>query len=103
MRERPQEKAVGTRNPTRQVLDGFAYLLAEPRLRLLLAINAAPALLVYPYMNFMPIFAAEVYCDERAYGFLVAMIAVASIRARGMPVRGSNRFSKAISDGRPCL
>ena len=79
MRERPQEKAVGTRNPTRQVLDGFAYLLAEPRLRLLLAINAAPALLVYPYMNFMPIFAAEVYGDERAYGFLVAMIAVGSI------------------------
>jgi MFS family permease len=79
MRERPQEKAVSTRNPTRQVLDGFAYLLAEPRLRLLLAINAVPALLVYPYMNFMPIFAAEVYGDERAYGFLVAMIAVGSI------------------------
>jgi len=79
MSERPQEKAVSTRNPTRQVLDGFAYLLAEPRLRLLLAINAVPALLVYPYMNFMPIFADEVYGDERAYGFLVAMIAVGSI------------------------
>lgn len=79
MRERPQEKMTGSRNPTRQVLDGFAYLLAEPRLRLLLAINAVPALLVYPYMNFMPIFADEVFNEERAYGFLVAMIAVGSI------------------------
>ncbi|MGE3961871.1 MAG: MFS transporter [Dehalococcoidia bacterium] len=79
MRERPQDKAVSTRNPTRQVLDGFAYLLAEPRLRLLLAVNAVPALLVYPYMNFMPIFADEVFGEERAYGFLVAMIAVGSI------------------------
>jgi len=79
MRERPQEKAGAGRNPTRQVLDGFAYLLAEPRLRLLLAINAVPALLVYPYMNFMPIFADEVFHEERAYGFLVAMIAVGSI------------------------
>lgn len=79
MSERPQEKAVSTRNPTKQVLDGFAYLLAEPRLRLLLAVNAVPALLVYPYMNFMPIFADEVFGDERAYGFLVATIAVGSV------------------------
>ncbi len=79
MRERPQDKPVGGRNPTRQVLDGFAYLFAQPRLRLLLAINAVPALLVYPYMNFMPIFADEVFGQERAYGFLVAMIAVGSI------------------------
>ena len=79
MRERPQEKPAGSRNPTRQVLDGFAYLFAQPRLRLLLAITAVPALLVYPYMNFMPIFADEVFGEERAYGFLVAMIAVGSI------------------------
>lgn len=79
MRERPQEKPKGSQNPTRQVLNGFAYLFSEPRLRLLLAINAVPALLVYPYMNFMPIFADEVFNEERAYGFLVAMIAVGSI------------------------
>ena len=78
MRELPQEKAVSTSNPTKQVFAGFAYLFAEPRLRLLLAVNAIPALLVYPYMNFMPIFADKVFHDDWAYGFLVAMIAVGS-------------------------
>jgi MFS family permease len=77
--ERPQEKVVGSRSPMRQVLDGFAYLLSEPRLRLLLALNALPAIFIYPYMNFMPIFAEEIFNEERAYGFLVAMIAVGSI------------------------
>jgi len=76
---RPQVKAATTENPLRQIFDGFAYLLGEPRLRLLLVINALPSLLIYPYMSFMPIFADEVFGMPSAYGFLVAMIAVGSI------------------------
>ncbi|MEX1021676.1 MAG: MFS transporter [Dehalococcoidia bacterium] len=77
--DRPQARATTTRNPVLQIADGFAYLLREPRLRLLLLINAAPALLIYPYMSFMPIFAEEVFDADWAYGWLVAMIAVGSV------------------------
>ncbi len=79
MSNRPQAKAAGNANPFRQVFDGFDYLLREPRLRLLLAINALPALLVYPYMSMMPIFADRVFDAPWAYGWLVAMIAVGSV------------------------
>jgi MFS family permease len=77
--DRPQVRLVGAGRPLRQIYDGFAYLLREPRLRLLLAVNAVPALLIYPYMSFMPIFAKEVFRVEAAYGVLVAMIAVGSV------------------------
>ncbi|MCK9487104.1 MAG: MFS transporter [Dehalococcoidia bacterium] len=79
MGRRPHERTAGNRNPFKQILDGFAYLLSEPRLRLLLAINAVPALMVYPYMSMMPIFAEEVFHEPTAYGWLVAMIAVGSV------------------------
>ena len=79
MGSRPQARTAGNQNPFRQVFDGFAYLLREPRLRLLLAINALPALLVYPYMSMMPIFADRVFDAPWAYGWLVAMIAVGSV------------------------
>lgn len=79
MSQRPQESVAGGRNPLKQILDGFAYLLREPRLRLLLLVNATPSLLVYPYMSMMPVFADEVFDEPAAYGFLVAMIAVGSV------------------------
>lgn len=79
LHDRPQARLVSAGRPLRQIFDGFAYLFREPRLRLLLVVNAAPALLVYPYMSFMPIFAKEVFRVEAAYGVLVAMIAVGSV------------------------
>lgn len=79
MRRRAQERTETNRNPFKQIFDGFAYLLREPRLRLLLAVNAVPSLLVYPYMSMMPVFAEEVFEEPTAYGWLVAMIAVGSV------------------------
>ena len=79
MANRPQARTAGNANPFRQIFDGFAYLLSEPRLCLLLAVNALPSLLVYPYMSMMPIFADRVFDAPWAYGWLVAMIAVGSV------------------------
>ncbi|MEX2228356.1 MAG: MFS transporter [Dehalococcoidia bacterium] len=67
------------RNPLREIGDGFRYLAADGRLRGLLALNALPALLVYPYISFLPVFASRVLGGGSfAYGLLVASIGAGS-------------------------
>jgi len=68
------------RNPLREILEGFRYILAEPRTRVLLAVNTLPALLIYPYISFMPLFAREeLGHGSGTYGLLVSGIGIGSI------------------------
>lgn len=79
MTRRQQEPRVN-RNPFREVIDGFSYLGRDRLLLLLLIANGLPAVFVYPYINFMPIFAEEIFGrGAEAYGLLVSMLAVGSI------------------------
>lgn len=80
MRAQPAIERAGRRHPFREVIDGFDYVLREPQLRVLLLINALPALLVYPYISFMPIFADRVLHEgAAAYGLLVSILGVGSV------------------------
>jgi MFS family permease len=67
------------RNPLEELFEGFRYLASDSRLRGLLVLNALPAMLVYPYVSFMPIFASKVlHGGSFDYGLLVAMVGVGS-------------------------
>jgi MFS family permease len=67
-------------HPVREVVEGFRYLARDRRLAGLLALTALPAVLVYPYVSFMPIFAEEVLGGgSTTYGLLAAMVGVGSV------------------------
>ncbi|RLT36676.1 MAG: MFS transporter [Chloroflexi bacterium] len=69
-----------TRNPLREIIEGFKYVLADPKTRVLLVVNMLPSLLVYPYISFMPLFArVELGHGSGTYGMLVSGIGVGSI------------------------
>ncbi len=69
-----------TRNPLREILEGFQYVLADPKTRVLLVVNMLPSLLVYPYISFMPLFArVELGHGSGTYGLLVSGIGIGSI------------------------
>jgi len=77
---RREQEAHARRNPFREVIDGFSYLGRDRLLLLLLIANGLPSIFVYPYINFMPIFAEEIFGrGAEAYGLLVSMLAVGSI------------------------
>src|SRR5690606_40703033 len=63
------------RNPFAEIAEGFRYLGGDSRLLGLLVVNALPAMLVYPYISFMPVVAEEVLGGGAfEYSLLVAMI-----------------------------
>lgn len=69
-----------TRNPLREIIEGFKYIFADPKTRVLLVVNMLPSLLVYPYLSFMPLFArVELGHGSGTYGLLVSGIGVGSI------------------------
>ncbi len=67
-------------NPLREIIEGFKYVLGDPKTRVLLIVNMLPSLLVYPYISFMPVFArVELGHGSSTYGMLVSGIGVGSI------------------------
>jgi len=77
---RTQAPNNSTENPVQQIVSGFRYLFSDIDLTLLLLLNALTALLVWPYVQFMPVFAEDVFGgNAQTYGWLVSMIAVGSI------------------------
>ncbi len=67
------------RKPFADLADGFRYLARERQLLGLMVINFMTALLVYPYVSFMPIFASRVlHAGSQGYGLLVATIGLGS-------------------------
>jgi MFS family permease len=77
---RTQAPNDSTENPVQQIVSGFRYLFSDIDLTLLLLLNALAALLVWPYVQFMPVFAEDVFGgNAQTYGWLVSMIAVGSI------------------------
>jgi MFS family permease len=68
------------RKPLADLAEGFAYLFRERQLLGLMVLNFLPALLVYPYVSFMPIFASRVlHAGSFGYGLLVATIGLGSV------------------------
>jgi len=69
-----------TLSPLPDLLASVRYLSGDTRLAGLLALIALPAILVYPYVALMPIFAEEVLGGGSAtYGLLAAMVGVGSV------------------------
>ncbi len=82
MMSRPAVPAVyrQPRNPLSDIAAGFKYVMGEPQTRVLLAVNTLPALLIYPYISFMPLFArVELGHGSGTYGLLVSAIGIGSI------------------------
>ncbi len=82
MMSRPAEPVARhpARNPLREISAGFKYVISGPETRVLLLVNMLPALLVYPYMSFMPLFArVELGHGSGTYGLLVSAIGMGSI------------------------
>jgi predicted MFS family arabinose efflux permease len=75
-----QQQRASRGNPLRELSAGFRYLASDSRLRGLLALNALPGLLVYPYVSFMPIFASRaLHAGSFEYGVLVAGVGAGSM------------------------
>lgn len=69
-----------TRNPVSEIAAGFKYVFGGSQTRVLLVVNMLPALLVYPYTSFMPLFArVELGHGSGTYGLLVSGIGIGSI------------------------
>ncbi len=60
--------------------DGMRYARGHPDVRLLILMAALPSILVYPYVSFIPVFAAEVlHSGSTGYGFLASAVGYGSI------------------------
>jgi len=72
-------QASSGRNPLVDIWRGFAYIGTSARLGGLMVVNVLPALIVYPYLVFLPVFSREVFGSESdVYGYLLAMMGVGS-------------------------
>jgi MFS family permease len=86
-------QAAGLRlHPIRAPWEGFLYVRSEPALLGLMLIGTVPALLVYPYVQLLPVFAEDVLGGGAlAYGMLAAAIGWGSITGLiGLAVIGGN-------------
>ncbi len=74
-----QQETAARGNPLRSLWQGFQYAAADRRILGLLVVNTLPAFLVYPYLQFLPVFAKDVlHAGAGAYGLLASMIGVGS-------------------------
>jgi MFS family permease len=69
-----------TGHPLRNLRDGLVYVAQDRRLRGLTLLMGMTALLVYPYLAFLPVFADEVLdSGSRGYGTLAAAAGIGSL------------------------
>jgi MFS family permease len=62
------------------MLDGLSYARSHPDVLLLVVMAALPSLLVYPYVQFIPVFAKDVlHVGSFGYGFLASAVGYGSI------------------------
>jgi MFS family permease len=64
----------------RSVAEGLTYARSHPDVRLLIFMAGLPSLLVYPYVQFIPVFAADVlHVGSVGFGFLASAVGYGSI------------------------
>ncbi|HYM16531.1 MAG TPA: MFS transporter [Dehalococcoidia bacterium] len=64
----------------RSTADGVAYARSHPDVRLLILMAGLPSLLVYPYVQFVPVFAKDVlHVGSVGFGFLASAVGYGSI------------------------
>ncbi|MFN8584560.1 MAG: MFS transporter [Dehalococcoidia bacterium] len=75
-----RQGARATGHPLANLRDGFVYVARDRRLLGLTVVMSFTALLVYPYLTFLPIFAAEVlHAGSGGYGTLAAAAGIGSL------------------------
>lgn len=69
-----------TASVLRSMAQGLAYARSHPDVRLLIFMAGLPSLLVYPYVQFIPVFAADVlHVGSVGFGFLASAVGYGSI------------------------
>lgn len=67
-------------NPLRNLVDGFAYILHDRTMLGLMLMSVIPALLIYPYVPLLPVFAAKALNGSSGtYGLLAAALGLGSL------------------------
>lgn len=74
------------------VASGLAYVVRDRRMSLIVTMAILPSILVYPYVNFLPVFAKDVlHSGANAYGYLAAAVGVGSLLGGAIVAVASNR------------
>ena len=70
----------GTTTVLASMLDGVSYARSHPDVLLLVVMAGLPSLLVYPYVQFIPVFAKDVlHTGSLGFGFLASAVGYGSI------------------------
>lgn len=73
-------KMVPTRSPKEDLLDGFRYVRATPRLRHLLLLSFAVVLIGFPHVAFLPVVAEDIFeAGSSGFGLLTTAAAVGAL------------------------
>jgi predicted MFS family arabinose efflux permease len=86
------ELAEANEGPFESVVAGLAYVMRDRRMTLIVGMAILPSVLVYPYVNFLPVFAKDVLQEgANAFGFLAAAVGVGSLVGGALVAATSNR------------
>ena len=74
------------------VASGLKYVASDRRMTLIVGMAILPSLLVYPYVNFLPVFATKVLdSGSQGYGYLAAAVGLGSLLGGAIVAVTSNR------------
>ncbi len=80
MRVVPRTQAKATTSMLAQLREGWAYVIADPPIRIILTLFIVISVMGWPFMTLMPIFAAEVlHGGPHTLGFLTGAVGVGSL------------------------
>jgi predicted MFS family arabinose efflux permease len=86
------ELAAANEGPVESVVAGLVYVMRDRRMTLIVGMAILPSVLVYPYVNFLPVFAKDVLQEgANAFGFLAAAVGVGSLVGGALVAATSNR------------
>jgi len=74
------------------VASGLRYVASDRRMALIVGMAILPSVLVYPYVNFLPVFATTVLdSGSQGYGYLAAAVGLGSLLGGAIVAVASNR------------
>jgi MFS family permease len=86
------ELAEGDEGPFESVAGGLAYVMRDRRMTLIVGMAILPSVLVYPYVNFLPVFAKDVLQEgANAFGYLAAAVGGGWVGGGALVAATSNR------------